>query len=120
MFTIQGKPYTIADFYTYVKANQRPRTSGTAEHAMTLLYDNFVNTSLLNYERANLENKHNDYRMLVREYHDGILLFQLMDEKVWSKAVEDSVGLKAYFEANKEKYKWGERVDAIVISAANK
>ncbi|MBC5774022.1 peptidylprolyl isomerase [Pontibacter sp. KCTC 32443] len=120
LFTIQGKPYTIADFYTYAKENQRPRTTGTAEYAMTLLYDNFVNKSLLDYERANLENKHADYRMLVREYHDGILLFQLMDEKVWSKAVEDSVGLKAYFEANKEKYKWGERADAIVISAANK
>jgi len=120
LFTIQGKPYTIADFYSFAKENQRPRTSGTAEHAMTLLYDNFVNKSLLDYERANLENKHVDYRMLVREYHDGILLFQLMDEKVWSKAVEDSVGLKAYFEANKEKYKWGERADAIVISAANK
>ncbi|MBB6611296.1 peptidylprolyl isomerase [Pontibacter sp. Tf4] len=120
LFTIQGKPYTIADFYSYVAENQRPRTSGTAEYAMTLLYDNFVNKSLLEYERANLENKHTDYRMLVREYHDGILLFQLMDEKVWSKAVEDSVGLKAYFEANKEKYKWGERADAIVISAANK
>lgn len=120
LFTIQGKPYTIADFYSYAKENQRPRTGGNAEHAITVLYDNFVNKSLLEYERANLENKHLDYRMLVREYHDGILLFQLMDEKVWSKAVEDTVGLKAYFEANKEKYKWGERVDAIVISAANK
>ncbi|MER2996245.1 peptidylprolyl isomerase [Pontibacter populi] len=120
LFTIQGKPYTVADFYSYVEENQRPRTNGTPEYAMTLLYDNFVNKSLLDYERANLENKHTDYRMLVREYHDGILLFQMMDEKVWSKAVEDSVGLKAYFEANKENYKWGERVDAIVISAANK
>lgn len=120
LFTIQGKPYNIADFYTYVKENQRPRSGGTASHAMTLLYDNFVNKSLLDYERANLENKHTDYRMLVREYHDGILLFQMMDEKVWSKAVEDTVGLKAYFEANKEKYKWGQRADAIVISAANK
>ncbi|HEY4650090.1 MAG TPA: peptidylprolyl isomerase [Pontibacter sp.] len=120
LFTIQGKPYTVADFFAYAKENQRPRTSGTAEHALTLLYDNFVNKSLLDYERANLENKYTDFRMLVREYHDGILLFQLMDEHVWSKAVEDTVGLKAYFEANKEKYKWGERVDAIVISAANK
>ncbi|NEM99501.1 peptidylprolyl isomerase [Pontibacter burrus] len=120
LFTIQGKPYTIADFYSFAKENQRPRTGGNAEHAITVLYDNFVNKSLLEFERANLENKHLDYRMLVREYHDGILLFQLMDEKVWSKAVEDTVGLKAYFEANKEKYKWGERVDAIVISAANK
>ncbi|WP_439881398.1 peptidylprolyl isomerase [Pontibacter sp. MBLB2868] len=120
LFTIQGKPYTIGDFYTYVKEQQRPRTSGTPAYAMGQLYDAFADKSLMEYEKANLANKYQDYRMLVQEYHDGILLFQLMDEKVWSKAVEDSVGLKAYYEQNKEKYKWGPRVQATIISAANK
>ncbi|TXK44949.1 OmpA family protein [Pontibacter qinzhouensis] len=120
LFSIQGKPYTTSDFYTYVKAEQRPRTKGSAAHHMNLLYDAFVNKSLLDFEKANLENKHTDYRMLVQEYHDGILLFQLMDEKVWSKAVEDTTGLKAYFEQNREKYQWGQRADATVISAASK
>lgn len=120
LFSIQGKPYTVGDFYTYVKNEQRPRTTGTAAHYMSMLYDNFVNKSLHEYERANLEHKYPDFRMLVREYHDGILLFQLMDEKVWSKAVEDTVGLQAYFEQNRAKYQWGERVQATVISAANK
>ncbi|SIQ55477.1 peptidylprolyl isomerase [Pontibacter lucknowensis] len=119
LFTIQGKPYTVADFYTYVKAEQRPRMAGTPQHHMSSLYDNFVQKSLLAYERANLENKYPDYRMLVREYHDGILLFQLMDEKVWSKAVEDTAGLQAYFEQNRDKYQWKERAHATVISAAN-
>ncbi|WP_089317218.1 peptidylprolyl isomerase [Pontibacter ummariensis] len=120
LFTIQGKQYTVEDFLKYAKEAQRPRTSGTATHALNLLYDAYVDQSLVDYEKANLENKYNDYRMLVQEYHDGILLFQLMDEKVWSKAVEDSVGLKNYFEQNREKYKWGPRAQAVVISAANK
>ena len=120
LFTIQGKPYTVADFYSFAKAEQRPRTSGTAAHYLGMLYDNYVNKSLMEYERANLENKHADFRMLVKEYHDGILLFQLMDEKVWSKAVEDTVGLKAYFEQNRDKYQWGARAHATVISAASK
>ena len=120
LFTIQGKPYTIADFYAFVKIEQRPRTSGSAAHYLGMLYDNYVNRSLMEYERANLENKHADFRMLVKEYHDGILLFQLMDEKVWSKAVEDTTGLKAYFEQNRNKYQWGERAHATVISAASK
>jgi len=120
LFSIQGKPYTIADFYTYAKAEQRSRAASTAQHAMALLYDDFVTKSLMEYEKANLENKHNDYRMLVKEYHDGILLFQLMDEKVWSKAVEDTVGLQAYFNQHRDKYKWGQRAQAIVISAASK
>ncbi|QCR23387.1 peptidylprolyl isomerase [Pontibacter sp. SGAir0037] len=120
LFSIQGKNYTVGDFFAYAKAEQRPRTTGTAPHAFSLLYDNYVNKALLDYEKANLEQKYPDYRMLVKEYHDGILLFQLMDEKVWSKAVEDTTGLKTYFEQNKEKYKWGERAQATIISAANK
>jgi peptidyl-prolyl cis-trans isomerase SurA len=120
LFTIQGKPYTVRDFYAYAKENQNPRSSGSPEHAMRQLYDAFADKSLIEYEKANLTNKHQDYRMLVQEYHDGILLFQLMDEKVWSKAIEDSVGLKTFFEQNKEKYKWGPRAHATVISAANK
>ncbi|WP_347157679.1 peptidylprolyl isomerase [Pontibacter chitinilyticus] len=120
LFTIQGNPYTIGDFYTYVKAEQQPRAAGNAQHAMQLLYDDYVAKSLTDYEKDHLENKYNDYKMLVKEYHDGILLFQLMDENVWSKAVEDSVGLQAYFNQNRDKYKWGQRAQAIVISAANK
>ncbi|WP_207432792.1 peptidylprolyl isomerase [Sabulibacter ruber] len=118
LFTISGQPYTVGNFATYIEANQRPRQNASPAHAMNLLYDRFVEASLLNYEREHLEEKHKDYRMLVNEYHDGILLFQLMEEKVWAKAVEDTTGLKAYFEANKDKYMWGERAQATILSAA--
>jgi peptidyl-prolyl cis-trans isomerase SurA len=120
LFSIQNRKYPVADFFTYAKANQRPRTNSSPTHAMHLLYDKFLENSLLQYERENLENKHEDYRMLVKEYRDGILLFQLMDEKVWSKAIEDSVGLQRYFNQNREKYKWDTRAQATIISAASR
>ena len=120
LFTIQDKKYTIKDFYDFVGTNQQQRKNVSPAHYMQTLYDQFVETSLTNYEKANLENKYVDYKMLVKEYRDGILLFQLMDEKVWSKAIEDTTGLKAYFEQNKEKYKWDTRAQATVISAASK
>ncbi|WP_161890060.1 peptidylprolyl isomerase [Pontibacter russatus] len=119
LFTIQGKPYTVGSFWKYALEAQQPRTGGSAAHAMNLLYDAYVDKSLMEYEKANLEKKHPDFRMLVQEYHDGILLFQMMDDNVWAKAIEDSVGLKNYFEQNREKYRWGPRVQATVISAAN-
>jgi len=55
----------------------------------------------------------------MREYYEGILLFQLTDEKVWSKASQDTTGLRAYHEANKMKYMWGARTDADIFTAAN-
>ncbi|TGE10108.1 peptidylprolyl isomerase [Hymenobacter fodinae] len=119
LFTIQGKPYLVSDFLAYVQQNQKPRPGADARFTMQQLYDQYVDQSLTEYEKANLENKYEDYRMLVKEYRDGILLFQLMDEKVWSKAIEDTVGLQQYFTANQAKYQWEPRVQATVISAAS-
>lgn len=119
LFTIQDRKFSVQDFFQYVAQNQRPRPQGSPDHTMALLYDNFVNTSLTDYEKENLENKYVDYRMLVREYRDGILLFQLMDEKVWSKAIEDSVGLNKFFQNHRDNYRWDTRAEATLLSAAS-
>ncbi|MDO7850124.1 peptidylprolyl isomerase [Hymenobacter convexus] len=118
LFTIKGKPYTVKDFLTFAQQNQRPRTGAQPSFAMQQLYDQYVEQSLTDFEKNSLDTKYEDYRMLVKEYRDGILLFQLMDEKVWSKAIEDTVGLKKYFAANQAKYQWDQRVQGTVVSAA--
>jgi peptidyl-prolyl cis-trans isomerase SurA len=119
LFTIKGKPYTVKDFLTYAQQNQRPRTGAQPSFAMQQLYDQYVEQSLTDFEKNSLDTKYEDYRMLVKEYRDGILLFQLMDEKVWSKAIEDTVGLKKYFAENQAKYQWDQRVQGTVVSAAS-
>jgi peptidyl-prolyl cis-trans isomerase SurA len=118
LFTIKGKPYTVADFLAYEQQNQRPRPGAEPRFVAQQLYEQYVDQSLTEFEKNNLENKYEDYRMLVKEYRDGILLFQLMDEKVWSKAIEDTVGLQKYFTENQSKYQWENRAQGTVISAA--
>lgn len=118
LFLIENKPYYVSDFLAYVQQNQRPRTGAQPSFAMQQLYDQYVEQSLTEFEKNSLDTKYEDYRMLVKEYRDGILLFQLMDEKVWSKAIEDTVGLKKYFAENQAKYQWDQRVQGRVISAA--
>ncbi|MBD2767069.1 peptidylprolyl isomerase [Hymenobacter sp. BT664] len=118
LFTIKSKPYLVKDFLAFVQQNQRARAGAQPLFIMQQLYDQYVEQSLIDFEKNSLENKYEDYRMLVKEYRDGILLFQLMDEKVWSKAIEDSVGLKKYFAENQAKYQWDQRVQGSVVSAA--
>ena len=60
------------------------------------------------YADAHLEEKHADLRNLVREYHDGILLFDVSLREVWDKANKDTEGLAAFFKANKKNYTWDE------------
>lgn len=55
----------------------------------------------------------------MQEYRDGILLFELTDRKVWSKAVKDTTGLKEYYEKNKNNYLWDERADVTTYKCAD-
>lgn len=120
LFSIADKKYSVLNFFDYIKAKQKARNNISAQAYMRQLYKDYVNESLLAYEEANLESKYNDYKMLVREYRDGILLFSLMDSKVWSKAVEDTAGLKAFYAKNKSNYMWNKRYEAQFISCNNK
>ena len=118
LFTIKGQPYLVKDFLAFAQQNQRPRPTAQPAFVMQQLYDQFVDQRLTEFEKNNLDTKYEDYRMLVKEYRDGILLFQLMDEKVWSKAIEDTVGLKKFFLENQANYQWDQRVQGLVVSAA--
>ncbi len=57
--------------------------------------------------------------MLLKEYYEGILLFEIMEKEVWTKASDDSVGQRKYYEANTGKYAAGERIKGILYSASS-
>ena len=63
---------------------------------------------LLQYEDSQLEAKYTDFANLMREYHDGILLFDVSNREVWEKAIKDTKGLEKYFKGNKKNYAWKE------------
>jgi peptidyl-prolyl cis-trans isomerase SurA len=86
---------------------------------MNNLYEDYKQASIIEFEEKHLGEKYEDYKMLVKEYRDGILLFQLMDEKVWTKAIQDTAGLNNFFSKNREKYKWGERAQVTIFNAAD-
>ena len=56
---------------------------------------------------------------MIKEYHDGILLFNISEDKIWNAAAQDSVGLQAFYEKNKKKYFWGDRFQGWVIKCDN-
>jgi peptidyl-prolyl cis-trans isomerase SurA len=119
LFSINKIPYTVKGFYEYVRDNQQDKGKTSPAFYMQLLYKAYVDKTVVAYEEAHLEDKYPDYKALVKEYRDGILLFQMMDTKVWTKAITDTVGAKNYFEAHKDQYQWGQRATAVVYNAAS-
>lgn len=72
------------------------------------------------YADSHLEDKYPELKNLVKEYHDGILLFDISLEQVWDKASQDKEGLEAYFQAHKADYPWTEpRFKGFVVQCKN-
>ncbi len=83
------------------------------------LFNKFSEKAVLDYYKKHLEDYNSDFKYQMQEFKEGNLLFEIMERNVWSKAGADSIGLKNYFEANKQNYKWGASADVLVFNCAN-
>jgi peptidyl-prolyl cis-trans isomerase SurA len=83
------------------------------------VYKARTNKAILAYEDSRLENKYPAFAALMKEYREGILLFDLMDKKVWSMAMSDSDGLQKFFEGRSNQYQWKDRTDAEIYTCLN-
>ncbi len=119
MFTLDGIEYKQQDFAQYLEDKQRQIMPYDISIYLNMKYKDFVKKTVIDYEESRLDEKYPDYKYLVQEYHDGILLFNLTDEMVWSKAVRDTAGLRGYYENNKTNYLWNERANATVYSSGD-
>lgn len=114
LFSIGNKKYILNDFSKFVAVNQQPLANADLKMTIENLYKSFVEQLVWQYEENNLDTKFDKYKYLVQEYHDGILLFNLSEKKVWNKGITDTTGLKEYYEANKTKYMWKDRIEASI------
>tara|TARA_B100000900_G_scaffold408422_1_gene422661 strand:+ start:2529 stop:4580 length:2052 start_codon:yes stop_codon:yes gene_type:complete len=119
LFTLNRQKYTQSDFATYIERNKTPIDQTKIISTINQMYQDWVEKTCVNLEDSRLEDKYPEFAALIQEYRDGILLFDLMDQKVWGKAVKDSIGLKQYYELTKDNYQWSERVDATVFTCLN-
>ena len=115
LFVLDGKHYTQKDFVAYILSNQIEVKDNYQTYFYNL-YNTFVNETCLSYENSRLEQKYPEFKALLQEYTDGILLFDLMDDMVWTKAIKDTVGLQNFFDNNQNRYLWGERVVAKIYT----
>lgn len=110
LFTFDDSTVTVGDFARFMAAQQKKEVASDFGVLVDKKYQLFLGTTLMDYEDSMLEQKYPEFRMLMKEYRDGILLFELTEQKVWGKAMKDSAGLQEYYEANKTNFMWDERV----------
>lgn len=105
--------YTLADFEAYCFRASRDRMRGFGQplqETIDRMYKIWSEEAALHFEESQLEKKHPEYRSLVREYREGMLMFDAANLEVRDRASADSAGLEQFFLQNlTDKYKWGER-----------
>ncbi len=105
LFILDGKSYGVQSFLEFVIANPR-MNKAPREVSLHKLIDLYVNKTVLDCEDSKLEDKHAEFALLVNEYRDGILLFEISNREVWNKAATDEEGLEKFFKKHKRNYKW--------------
>ncbi len=116
LFKIGKMVTTQQEFAAYLAAKQKKGDKKSITVYVNSQYQDFLKEKLFMVENQNLEQNHPEFKALMHEYRDGILLFDLTDKNVWSKAVKDTTGLKTFYDKNKSNYMWGPRIDATVYT----
>ena len=119
LFTLDGVDFGQQKFARYLEKNYRALKKDESKMTIASQYRNWAKASILEYEELLLPAKYPDYKALINEYHDGILLYEVMSDKVWNKAVKDTAGLRTYFLSNRDKYMWPARIEATVYECLN-
>lgn len=119
LFNFAGKEYSANEYFEFIKTKSKTKDKTTKQLAKTKLYD-FEDVITTEYENSRLESKYPEFKTLIDEYHDGILLFTIMEKEVWNKAVEDSIGLQKFYDQNKNKFPLGEHFDGLLIKCNDK
>ena len=125
LFTISDQTVKVDELLAYLMKNTASRLRInrvlSSKQALNQLYDEFVENTLRDYEELQLENKHPEFKALMREYSEGILLIEATKMKVWDRASEDTAGLKVFYKSNQDNYLWPERalLESLTINSTD-
>jgi len=119
MFNLGKKGFTDRDFFGYIKTSPRQQPAPPLKY-MEQLYNNFVELNIMELVEEGIIKETPTYSYLLKEYYEGILLFEIMEKEVWNKAANDSTGQQAFFQRNLAKYQATERARAVVYEASSR
>lgn len=114
LFILDGKEFKQQDFAKFLQFQGRRSQQESPKAVVEKQFKIWEKQAILDYEESKLPSKYPAYKALTTEYHDGILLYEIMSDKVWNKAMKDTSGLKAFYEANKENYQWSKRISGTI------
>ncbi len=119
IFSVREVPKTVEQFIAFIEADMEVVKVSSRKFFAPWL-KKYEEVSLNEAEEEDLLASNEEYRLSVKEYRDGILLFNLMNDQVWQKAMQDSSGQLSYYKEHLDRYQWEERIEALIASINKK
>ncbi len=118
LFSIGTKNFKGTEFLEYVYTKQKAGSSIRPISKLTnSLFESFVDEKRNQYYNDNLEVEFPEFSAVMDEYRDGLLLFDLMDKEIWQRSKSDTLGIKAFYETQKDKHLWKTRANCEIYSS---
>lgn len=118
--SIKNQTYSFGDFLEYLNKNQKSIKKDWATSVIVKKqYTAFLEKSVFKYKEENLENENEEFAHILNEYREGLLLFDLMQDKIWEGAKNDSIGLQEFYNSNKQNYIWPDRIEGSVARSTD-
>ena len=117
---IKNQTFTHQNFLDYLNKNQKLiKKEWSKAVVVKKQYASFLEQSVFKYKEDNLENENKEFAHILDEYREGLLLFELMQDKIWEGAKNDSIGLQEFYNANKQNYVWPDRIEGSVARSSD-
>ena len=119
IFSINGKSYPADSLFSYIV--QQESLTINVEDIKSLIekIDDYSAGLLIKEKAANYDRENADYAKMLDNYRNGIYIYRILDDEVWSKIALDTLKIKSYYNKNRENYKWGDRVELKEIFCKN-
>jgi len=118
LLVVKGLNYTLSDLLQFIGQNQQKSKGNSLQSFISSIYTDWVNQTIINFEKSLLPQKYPEFKQLANEYLEGMLLFEISNREVWTKA-SDSTALNTFFENHRDKYLWGEKIYYTVYQSAD-
>lgn len=117
LFGFADRTITLKDLGDQISSNFKHLVNIPFTVIVDKFYNDLVSYSVISFEENRLINENQDLKFLLKEYHDGILLFEIMEKEVWTKSSSDTAGLKMFYNQNIDRYQWDKRVHTLVYKS---
>ncbi len=117
LVTFADQTLSQKDFALFLVENQRKTRKQNINAYVDKKFEAFVNQTVKAYEISQMELNNREFKFIAKEYYEGLLLFDITNDKVWDKAMDDTVGLKKLYKQNRNAY--SQKVDFVVYSCIN-